>query len=76
MKLKCALAAVTLLALTSAPPALGASWQIQAYCSEKAQQATLPFRRGAGEAFMANCIADLTHLTPTETRKYRKRPER
>jgi hypothetical protein len=73
MKLKCALAAITLLALTSAPPALGASWQIQAYCFEKAQQATLPFRRGAGEAFMANCIAD---LTPTETRKYRKRPER
>jgi hypothetical protein len=75
MKSKWELASVALLALMSASPAFGASWQIQAYCFEKAQQATLPFRRGAAEAFMANCIADLTPAPPM-TRKYRTRPER
>jgi len=73
MKSICALGTVALLTLMSAPPALGASWQIQAFCFEKAQRATLPIRRGAGGAFMANCIAD---LTPMPTRKYRKLPAR
>ena len=71
MKPKCALVAVTFLALMSVPLASAAPWEIEAFCFEKAQQTTLPFRRGAWEAFMANCIADLTP-TPTKKRKYRK----
>jgi hypothetical protein len=65
----CVLVAVTFLA--SVTPASAAPWEIEAFCFEKAQQATLPFRRGAWEAFMANCIADLTP-TPTKKRKYHK----
>jgi hypothetical protein len=71
LKPKCVLVAVTFLALMSVTPALAAPWEIEAICFEKAQQATLPFRRGAWEAFMANCIADLTP-TPTKKRNYRK----
>jgi hypothetical protein len=38
-----------------------ASRQIEDICFEQLQHATLPLRpRGAGEAFMANCIANLT----------------
>jgi hypothetical protein len=55
----------------SVTSASAAPWEIEAFCFEKGQRATLPFRRGAWEAFMANCIADLTP-TPTKKRKYRK----
>jgi hypothetical protein len=41
--------------------ASAASWEIEELCFEQLQKATLPLRpRGAGEAFMANCIANLT----------------
>jgi hypothetical protein len=68
LKPKSVLVAVAFLALMSLTRASAASREIEVFCFEKAQQATLPFRRGAWEAFMANCIAD---LTPTPT-KYRK----
>jgi hypothetical protein len=61
----------------SATPALTASRQIQDYCSTLAIRANATFRqRGEREAFMANCIANLTPTpttpTPTKKRKYRK----
>ena len=71
MKSKWALVAVTCLALMSATAALAAPREIEALCFERSQHADLPLRRGAWEAFMANCIADLTP-TPTKERKYRK----
>ncbi len=71
MKPKCVLVVVIFLALISVTRASAAPWEIEAVCYEKAQQVTLPFRRGAWEAFMANCIADLTP-TPTKNRNYRK----
>jgi hypothetical protein len=53
-------------------PALAAPWQIEQFCLEQAgRYVTDPYRRGAWEAAMANCIADLTP-TPTEKRRYRK----
>jgi hypothetical protein len=67
----CVLVALIFLAFMSVTPASAVPWEIEAFCFEKAQQTTLPFRRGAWEAFMANCIADLTP-TPTKKRKYRK----
>ena len=70
MKPKCVLVAVTFLALMSVTLASAAPREIEAFCYEKARQATLPLRRGAWEAFMANCIADLTPK-PTKKRKYR-----
>jgi len=71
LKPKCVLVAVPFLALLSVTTASAAPREIEALCFEKARQATLPLRRGAGEAFMANCIADLTP-EPTKKRKYRK----
>jgi hypothetical protein len=62
LKPKCVLVAVTFLALVS--PASAAPLETEAFCFEKAEQATLPFRRGAWEAFMTNCIAELTHNAP------------
>jgi hypothetical protein len=67
----CALAVVTSLALMSLTPALSAPRQIEDFCFEQLQQATLAHRRGAGEAFLANCIANNTP-TPTKKLKYRK----
>jgi hypothetical protein len=65
------LVGVTFLPLMSVPLALAAPRDIEYFCFEQAQQATLPLRRGAWEAFMANCIADLTP-PPTKQGKYRK----
>jgi hypothetical protein len=63
---------VTFLVMISATPALAASRQIQDYCSKQAIRANATFRqRGDREAFMANCIANLTP-TPTGKRKNRK----
>jgi hypothetical protein len=64
------LIAIIALVMMTVTPALAAPSEIQAFCFEKALKAMLPFRRGAGEAFMANCIAD---LTPTPPRKRRPR---
>ena len=65
-------AVVTYLAMMSATPALTASRQIQDFCSKQALNANATFRhRGDYEAFMANCIANLTP-TPTQKRKHRK----
>jgi hypothetical protein len=72
LKPTCALLAIIFVASMSAVPTSAAPREIDAVCFEKAQRATLPFRRGAWEAFMANCIADLTPTpTPTKKRKYR-----
>jgi hypothetical protein len=60
--------AVTCLAVSSITPALAAPREIEDFCFERLQHATLALRRGAGEAFMANCIADLTP-TPSPGRK-------
>jgi hypothetical protein len=70
VKPECVLAVVISLALMSLTPALSAPRQIEDFCFEQLQQATLAHRRGAGEAFMANCIADLTP-TPSPGRKGR-----
>jgi hypothetical protein len=78
VKPKCLLVAVvTCLAVMSATPALAASRQIQDYCSNQAIRANATFwHRGDREAFMANCIANLTPTPttpmPTKKRKYRK----
>jgi hypothetical protein len=65
------LVGIIILPLMSVTPALAAPREIEYFCFEQAQQATLPFRRGAWEAFIANCIANLTP-TPTKKRKYRE----
>jgi hypothetical protein len=65
-KPKCVSVAVTFLALTSMNPASAAPREIEDFCFKQAQQATLAHRRGAWEAFMANCIAN---LTPTPTKR-------
>jgi hypothetical protein len=71
MKPKWLLVAVTGLASMSETAALTAPREIEEFCFEQLQHATLPLRpRGAGEAFMANCIANLTP-TPAKKRKYR-----
>jgi hypothetical protein len=66
MKPKCVLAAVTILSSMSVTPALPAPREIEYLCFERAERATLPLRRGAWEAFMANCIAN---FSPTLTKK-------
>ena len=75
MRAKCLLVAIV--AMMSASPALTASRQIQDYCSNQAIRANATFhQRGDREAFMANCIANLTPTPttsmPTKKRKYRK----
>jgi hypothetical protein len=52
--------ALTFLALMCLTPASAAPREIEYLCFEQAQQATLTYRRGAWEAFMANCIANVT----------------
>ena len=60
------------LTVMSMTPALAAPRQIEEFCLEQAgRYVTDPYRRGAWEAAMANCIADLTP-TPTEKRRYRR----
>jgi hypothetical protein len=72
LKSKSVLVGVTLLPLMSVTPTSAAPREIEYFCYEQAQQATLPLRpRGAWEAFMANCIANLTP-TPNTKRNYRK----
>jgi hypothetical protein len=62
------LVTVICLAMMSMTPVLAAPRQIEDFCFERLQHATLALRRGAWEAFMANCIADLTP-TPSQGRK-------
>ena len=70
-KQKAVLVGSIFLSLMSVTSASAASREIEDFCFEQLQKATLPLRpRGAGEAFMANCIANLTP-TPTKKRKYR-----
>ncbi len=73
MKPECLLVAmVTILAMVSVTPALAAPRQIEEFCFEQARRYVTgdPYRRGAWEAAIANCIADLTP-GPTEKRRYR-----
>jgi hypothetical protein len=70
VKLERVLVVVVTLAMTSVTPVLAAPRQIEDFCFEQARHVTFS-RRGAYEAFMANCIANLT-LTPTKKRKYRR----
>ena len=72
MKPKWVPVAVTCLALMSVSAALAAPREIEGFCFEQSQHAVLPLRRGAWEAFMANCRADLAP-TPSNKRKYRAR---
>jgi hypothetical protein len=71
LKPKYLLVGVAFLPLMSVTPASAATREIEYFCFRQVQQATLPHRRGALEAFMANCIANLTP-PPTKQRKYRK----
>ena len=66
------LGAVACPALMSVSAALAAPREIEGFCFERSQQVVLPLRRGAWEAFMANCRADLAP-TPSKKRKYRAR---
>jgi hypothetical protein len=70
VKTECVAGAVAL-AFMNVTPALAAARQIEDFCLEQLYQATIPWRRAAGEAFMANCIANFTPST-TEKRTYRK----
>jgi hypothetical protein len=71
MKPECLLVAmVTILPVMSVAPALAAPRQIEDFCFEQSRHVTF-WHRGDYEAFMANCIANLTP-TPTGKRKYRK----
>jgi hypothetical protein len=72
VKPECVLVAVVAsLALMSVTPALAAPRQIEESCLEQAARHGRFEQRGAGEAFMANCIANNTP-TPTKKLKYRK----
>ena len=71
LKPKCVLVAITFLALMSVTPAFAAPRETEGFCFEQSQHVVLPLRRGAWEAFMANCRADLAP-TPTRERKYRR----
>jgi hypothetical protein len=72
VKTECVLVAmVSCLVSMSMIRASAAPREIEDFCLEQLQQATVPHRRAAGEAFMANCIANLTAV-PMRTRKYRK----
>jgi hypothetical protein len=56
----------------STTPALAAPTEIENFCF--AQAARMHFNgRGEREAFMANCIADLTPYPPAKRRPYKKR---
>ena len=68
--MKARLITVTCLALMNVSPAFGAPPEIENFCW--AQAAQIRFNgRGEREAFIANCIGDLTP-TPTKRRKYRR----
>ena len=59
LKTNCVLVVSVFLSLMSVTSASAASREIEDFCFEQLQKATLPLRpRGAGEAFMANCIAN------------------
>jgi len=62
-------ALVVTMQMFSVLPALAAPRQIE--LEQAGRYVTDRYRRGAWEAAMANCIADLTP-TPTEKRRYRK----
>jgi hypothetical protein len=71
VKPKCVLVAVvTFLAMMSVTPALTAPRQIEDFCFEQSRHVTF-WHRGDYEAFMANCIANLTP-TPTQVSQERK----
>jgi hypothetical protein len=62
-----ALIATCIAVMSGAVSASAASREIEDLCFEQLQHATLPLRpRGAGEAFMANCIANLTPAQPNK----------
>ena len=74
MNRQCVLVAVvTCLATMSITSVLAAPREIEEFCFEQARRYVTgdPYRRGAWEAAIANCIANLTP-TPTEQRRYRK----
>jgi hypothetical protein len=58
---QCGLVAViTGLATMSMTPVLAAPREIEIFCLEQLRHVPLSHPRGTGEAFMANCIANLT----------------
>jgi hypothetical protein len=70
MKPKCVTMVVACLALMSVTPALAAPPEIEDFCFYQAQQVRFS-GRGEREAFIANCIANLTP-PPTKKRRYRQ----
>jgi hypothetical protein len=69
MKRKAVMMAVACLALMSVTPALAAPPEIEDFCFYQAQQVRFS-GRGEREAFIANCIAN---LTPAPTAKQRRK---
>ena len=68
MTLRAGVAALALTVLMT--PALAASPEIEDFCWDQASQQRFS-GRGEREAFIANCIANLTP-SPTKGRKYRR----
>ncbi|HEX3325970.1 MAG TPA: hypothetical protein VHV50_03140 [Actinomycetota bacterium] len=62
---------VTCLASMSISPASAAPREVEEFCLDRLRNVPVSHPYGTGEAFMANCIANLTPA-PTKTRKYRK----
>ena len=69
MNPKCMIA-IACLALMSVTPALAAPPEIEDFCFDQASQVRFS-GRGEREAFIANCIANLTP-PPTKKHRYRK----
>jgi len=67
VKLERVVVIVTCLALVSVTPGSAAPQEIEFFCLDQLRYVPLSHPRGTGEAFMANCIANLTQ-TPTQQR--------
>ena len=71
VRAKCLLVAMaTCLAMMSVIPPLAAPRQVEDFCFEQSRHVRI-YGRGGYEAFMANCIANLTP-TPTGKRRHHK----
>ena len=60
--------------ILSVTPALAAPPEIEDFCFAQIEKVRPPLSSGRGdrEAFMANCIADLTPPPPTKRNRYKK----
>jgi hypothetical protein len=66
---------VPMLLLALSSPALAAPPAIEDFCFSQIEKVRPPLSssRGDREAFMANCIADLTGATPPKRDRYKER---